>query len=524
MVKQNPNNKKPNILNSKKIYDLSKNILKFNKIKTFHEWNGRINDNKKDINKKPITLHMKVEKILKGISDKRKTNNKKYINICSNLDNHENRIIPTSTNTIDQLLEKINKKYEKMNNNLYSFSSSSSISSTYTPGYYNTFNIPPPVPPRPLLKMPLPPKRSIKISVEINNIKDLLELCEKYPLKDDIEYNIDMKTIHKIQKPLAELDNMIGMTKLKESVVDQIIFFIQKLHLNNNTKESDFMHTVIYGPPGTGKTEIAKIMGRIFSKLNVLSTGKFKKVTRADLIAGYLGQTAIKTKEVMERSLGGVLFIDEAYALGNKEKRDSFSKECIDTLCEGLSDHKNNLMVISVSKTKRRKRADELLELIALSGQGDKKVHELSGGQRQRVAIARALAIEPEVLLLDEPLSALDLKLRQKMRTELRAIQKRVGITFIYITHDQGEALTMSDRVAVMNEGELEQVGLCGDVYDYPNTPFVATFVGENNPFMQRYYQLIMMGLKLNHKEIPFLQPQVKLMKNKTILFQMVMK
>ena len=142
-----------------------------------------------------------------------------------------------------------------------------------------------------------------------------------------------------------------------------------------------------------------------------------------------------------------------------------------------------SLEVRGVSKKERQKRADELLELIALSGQGDKKVHELSGGQRQRVAIARALAIEPEVLLLDEPLSALDLKLRQKMRTELRAIQKRVGITFIYITHDQGEALTMSDRVAVMNEGELEQVGLCDDVYDYPHTPFVATFVGENNAF-----------------------------------------
>ena len=142
-----------------------------------------------------------------------------------------------------------------------------------------------------------------------------------------------------------------------------------------------------------------------------------------------------------------------------------------------------SLEVRGVEKNKRRKRADELLELIALTGQGDKKVHELSGGQRQRVAIARALAIEPEVLLLDEPLSALDLKLRQKMRTELRAIQKRVGITFIYITHDQGEALTMSDRVAVMNEGELEQVGLCDDVYDFPHTPFVATFVGENNPF-----------------------------------------
>ncbi len=142
-----------------------------------------------------------------------------------------------------------------------------------------------------------------------------------------------------------------------------------------------------------------------------------------------------------------------------------------------------SLEVRGASKLQRQKKAEELLELIELSGQGEKKVHELSGGQRQRVAIARALAVEPEVLLLDEPLSALDLKLRQKMRTELRSIQKRVNITFIYITHDQGEALTMSDRVAVMNEGELEQVGKCDDVYNSPHTPFVATFVGENNAF-----------------------------------------
>jgi SpoVK/Ycf46/Vps4 family AAA+-type ATPase len=106
------------------------------------------------------------------------------------------------------------------------------------------------------------------------------------------------------------------------------------------------MHTVIYGPPGTGKTEIAKIIGSIFSKMGILSKGTFKKVTRADLIAGYLGQTALKTRDVVKECLGGVLFIDEAYALGNEEKRDSFSKECIDTLCEALSDHKDNLMVI----------------------------------------------------------------------------------------------------------------------------------------------------------------------------------
>jgi spermidine/putrescine transport system ATP-binding protein len=141
------------------------------------------------------------------------------------------------------------------------------------------------------------------------------------------------------------------------------------------------------------------------------------------------------------------------------------------------------LEVRGVGKAGRRKKADELLELIALPGQGDKMVHELSGGQKQRVAIARALAAEPEVLLLDEPLSALDLKLRQHMRTELRAIQQRVGITFIYITHDQGEALTMSDNVAVMREGLIEQVGDGTNIYDRPSTSFVASFVGENNLF-----------------------------------------
>jgi len=141
------------------------------------------------------------------------------------------------------------------------------------------------------------------------------------------------------------------------------------------------------------------------------------------------------------------------------------------------------LEVRGVGKAERRRRAEELLELIALAGQGEKMVHELSGGQRQRVAIARALAAEPAVLLLDEPLSALDLKLRQRMRTELRAIQRRVGITFIYITHDQGEALTMSDKVAVMREGNIEQVGDGNTVYDHPETAFVASFVGQNNLF-----------------------------------------
>jgi spermidine/putrescine transport system ATP-binding protein len=108
---------------------------------------------------------------------------------------------------------------------------------------------------------------------------------------------------------------------------------------------------------------------------------------------------------------------------------------------------------------------------------------QLSGGQRQRVAIARALAVEPQVLLLDEPLSALDLKLRQHMRAELRAIQKRTGVTFIYITHDQGEALAMSDRVGVMSHGRLQQVADPREIYNQPVNGFVASFVGENNIF-----------------------------------------
>ena len=186
-------------------------------------------------------------------------------------------------------------------------------------------------------------KKAIIIDIEINSLNDLIDLCKKYPISYDVEYNINMKAIHDIKNPVIRLNNMIGMNKLKENVINQILYFIQSFHQGSS---NDFMHTVIYGPPGTGKTEIAKILGDIFSKLGVLKNKKFKKVTRSDLIAGYLGQTAIKTKEVVKNSLGGVLFIDEAYALGNSEKRDSFAKECIDTLCESLSDHKDELMVI----------------------------------------------------------------------------------------------------------------------------------------------------------------------------------
>ena len=139
------------------------------------------------------------------------------------------------------------------------------------------------------------------------------------------------------------------------------------------------------------------------------------------------------------------------------------------------------LMVKKVKKGERRERAHAALEMVRLAGYGDRKPSQLSGGQRQRVALARAIINRPKVLLLDEPLGALDLKLRQQMQIELKAIQREVGITFVYVTHDQEEALTMSDRIAVFNEGKIEQVGLPADVYEHPQSEFIAGFVGVSN-------------------------------------------
>ena len=139
------------------------------------------------------------------------------------------------------------------------------------------------------------------------------------------------------------------------------------------------------------------------------------------------------------------------------------------------------LRVKGVGKAERTRRAREALERVRLPGFGDRRPSQLSGGQRQRVALARALVNEPRVLLLDEPLGALDLKLRQQMQVELKAIQRDVGITFVFVTHDQEEALTMSDRIAVFNEGLVEQVGTATQVYEQPATPFVAGFVGTTN-------------------------------------------
>jgi putative spermidine/putrescine transport system ATP-binding protein len=139
------------------------------------------------------------------------------------------------------------------------------------------------------------------------------------------------------------------------------------------------------------------------------------------------------------------------------------------------------MRVAGVAKAERGKRRDEALEMVRLPGYGDRKPGELSGGQRQRVALARAIVNRPKVLLLDEPLGALDLKLREQMQVELKSIQSEVGITFVYVTHDQDEALTMSDRIAVFNEGLIEQVSTPVDLYERPGTEFVAGFVGVSN-------------------------------------------
>jgi len=182
-----------------------------------------------------------------------------------------------------------------------------------------------------------------QIDFNVDSLDDLLKLIELHPYSEEYEYNIDLKGLHDIEPELKKLNGMIGIKSLKNSVLNQLIYFIQQPLLGNT---NDFKHTIICGPPGTGKTEIAKILGKMYCKIGVLKSNIFKKVTRNDLVAGFLGQTAIKTKDVINSCLGGCLFLDEAYSLGGGDNNDSFAKECVDILCEALSDHKEDLMVI----------------------------------------------------------------------------------------------------------------------------------------------------------------------------------
>jgi len=194
------------------------------------------------------------------------------------------------------------------------------------------------------IQKPKPKTKYVTIDTDVQTMSDIIGIINDNEYQDDTEYNIDLKSLYNIKTELIQMNAMIGMENMKKSILDQLLYFLQDLHTGKQV--SEFKHTVIYGSPGTGKTEIAKMIGKMYSKLGILKKNIFKKVTRSDLIAGYLGQTAIKTRKVIDECLGGVLFIDEAYSLGNTRDQDSFSKECIDTLCEALSDHKDELMVI----------------------------------------------------------------------------------------------------------------------------------------------------------------------------------
>jgi putative spermidine/putrescine transport system ATP-binding protein len=220
--------------------------------------------------------------------------------------------------------------------------------------------------------------------------------------------------------------------------------------------------------------------GEFFAMLGPSGSGK---TTCLRLIAGFEQPTAGSISIFGERAEGvppyrrNVNTVFQDYALFPH-------LNVLDNVAYGL-------MVKGVGKAERAARAEDALKLVKLPGYGARRPSQLSGGQRQRVALARALVNQPKVLLLDEPLGALDLKLRESMQEELKALQKSLGITFVFVTHDQGEALSMADRVAVFNDGRIMQIGTPEEIYQKPASRFVADFVGSSNvlppDFVQRY-------------------------------------
>jgi putative spermidine/putrescine transport system ATP-binding protein len=210
--------------------------------------------------------------------------------------------------------------------------------------------------------------------------------------------------------------------------------------------------------------------GEFFSMLGPSGSGK---TTVLRLVAGFESPTA-----------GRVLLGDDDVTDLPPHRRDVntvFQDYAIFPHMDVVTNVEYGLRVKKVDRKERRRRGEEALAAVRLEGYGARRPHQLSGGQRQRVALARALVNRPKVLLLDEPLGALDLKLRQEMQLELKQIQRDVGITFVFVTHDQEEALSMSDRVAVFNEGRVEQVATPVELYESPASPFVAGFVGTSN-------------------------------------------
>jgi len=210
--------------------------------------------------------------------------------------------------------------------------------------------------------------------------------------------------------------------------------------------------------------------GEFFTMLGPSGSGK---TTTLRMIAGFEDPSS-GTIELAGEDVGGVPPFDRAVNTVFQDYALFPHMSVGDNVEYGLK-------VSKVDKGERARRRDEALEMVRLPGYTDRKPGELSGGQRQRVALARAIVNRPRVLLLDEPLGALDLKLREQMQVELKAIQGDVGITFVYVTHDQDEALTMSDRIAVFNEGRIEQVSGPIELYEQPTSEFVAGFVGVSN-------------------------------------------
>jgi spermidine/putrescine transport system ATP-binding protein len=206
---------------------------------------------------------------------------------------------------------------------------------------------------------------------------------------------------------------------------------------------------VLLGPSGCGKTTLLTLIGG------------FAEPTTGQILIGGRDMAGVAPKERPTTT------VFQDYALFPHM-----------TLADNVA---FGLRMRGMGRAERFARAEDMLALVGLSGRGDRRPHELSGGQRQRVALARALAVEPDVLLLDEPLGALDLKLRRQMQNELKAIQRRVGTTFIHVTHDQEEAMAIADRIVVMNAGRIEDAAPPADVYLRPKSLFTAGFMGEVN-------------------------------------------
>ena len=197
---------------------------------------------------------------------------------------------------------------------------------------------------------------------EIKSIDDLIAMGKAFHCKKQTTFRgLNLRLMNNLVAPLTEMNNMVGLTGVKKHMVDQILFFLQGFNTAERCNKcqdcsynlpcvqsnTEMLHTVIFGPPGVGKTCLARIVGKVYNAMGILSNGKFHEVTRSDFIAGYLGQTAIKTQKLIDNCMGGVMFIDEAYSMGNKEKRDSFSKEALDTLNKNLSDRRDFLCIIA---------------------------------------------------------------------------------------------------------------------------------------------------------------------------------